>query len=529
MRRLTFEDQRFILEDGNFGDITKLFDYRNAGDEWTPINPDDYSTKEIKAAARFRHLADDKASKILNRILVHFYEVPASLQLPFLDQHQIDGIKWILSRSRSYLAHAPGAGKTAQAIIASLLTEWPGQTLFIVPPGLTINWEREISFWYDRFQQTPRASISDWPSIAIVPESALASCMGWNADFIICPDSMLTKDWVLSNLKKRRFKFVAVDEASRFKESESARTIALFGGETKNFKSPGLIYDAKHVVLMDGSPMPNRAMELWAPTYAMAPETIDFMSQQDFGFKYCGAKINDWGRWEFKYTTNEAELKERLQKSFMHVVTEEQLEHPERLRSLLYMDQDPLTPEMKEWERSNLNDFSLGDDGEDQSRGELAAHRQLLGIRKVPWIAKYVKERLERKNESILLFTWHRDVALSLTKELVAFKPGLVIGGTSAEAREDWFQKFQSGETKILIGNIRAMGVGHNLQRADRVIFGEFSWTDEYNKQCEKRASRKGSTKSFVRCEYVIAPRTLDERVLGAVFTKQQKTKRVIG
>ncbi len=105
----------------------------------------------------------------------------------------------------------------------------------------------------------------------------------------------------------------------------------------------------------------------------------------------------------------------------------------------------------------------------------------------------------------------------------------MVIGGTSATEREKIFANFQAGTRKLIIGNIQAMGRGHNLQRADRVIFGEFSWTDELNKQCEKRASRRGSEKDFVRCEYIVCPGSIDEKVLSSVFTKEKRVKRVIG
>jgi SNF2 family DNA or RNA helicase len=73
------------------------------------------------------------------------------------------------------------------------------------------------------------------------------------------------------------------------------------------------------------------------------------------------------------------------------------------------------------------------------------------------------------------------------------------------------------------------MGRGHNLQRADRVIFGEFSWTDELNKQAEKRASRRGNERAFVRCEYVVAPGSIDEKVVQALFTKEKRVREIIG
>ena len=70
---------------------------------------------------------------------------------------------------------------------------------------------------------------------------------------------------------------------------------------------------------------------------------------------------------------------------------------------------------------------------------------------------------------------------------------------------------------------------GYNLQRADRCIFAEWSWSNETNLQAEKRASRKGSTKEFVRCEYLVCPGSMDEVQLGSCFTKEKRVKRVIG
>lgn len=500
-------------------------------DHWR-LNVDGHRvTTSVPAAARFRPDADDIAEKVFNRVFVKTYLAPPrALPVSFLnefalDPHQVDGVNWILTRSRSYLAHAPGAGKTLQAIVAAYKTPGRGHALVIVPPSLTANWVREI----ERFGATldPGA----WPTVAVIPESKHQESAGWRADWIVCPDSMLAKPWVLKNLIPIRKRIVIVDEASRFKEPTSQRTIALFGGILKgNVRSPGLVQDARHAVLMDGSPMPNRPMELWAPTYAMAPEVIEFMGEQDFGFRYCGAALNDWGQWEFRHASNEFELKARLQKSFMHVVGEERLNHPERRRSILTMSEDPRSPEYKTWERKFLNTADFSQLTESKSQGELATRRRELGESKIPWIARYVRERMESKDESILLFAWHREVCQRLYRELMDLRPALIIGGTAPYSREIWFNSFQKGSCKLIIGNIASMGRGHNLQRADRIVFGEFSWTDELNKQCEKRASRRGRDQaSFVRCDYVVAPNSMDEVVLRSVFGKARTVERVIG
>lgn len=523
MTTLTFKFGKFVLT-GNSVEpeaLHELWEYTGAR-KWV--------TTDLKAAAQFKRHADERAVKIFNRAFVKRYPRPTEPLPLFLDPHQVQGVEWVLTRSRSYLAHAPGAGKTAQAIVSALRADGKGQAVFIVPPSLTVNWAREIEKFWDMTKAAGEIATA-WPSIAVVPESTRQEFTGWNAEFLIVPDSMLTREWVLDHLVKIEKRLIAIDEASRFKEAESQRTIALFGGTLKDGrKSPGLIQDARHAVLLDGSPMPNRPMELWAPTFAMSPESIDFMSQNDFGFRYCGAKINSFGRWEFKHSSHENELRTKLQKDFMHVVSEDELKHPERKRSLLIMSDDVRSAKHRSWEQKHLSKIRLDTIDENASQGDIAKYRAELGNRKAPWVADYVSERIDTKGESILLFCWHRDVAFKLEELLRKYNPGLVMGGTPESTRETLFDRFQLGTLKLIIGNIAAMGRGHNLQRADRVIFGEFSWTDETNLQCEKRASRRGRSQDLpVRCDYIVCPNSMDEMILNAVFKKAQRVKRIIG
>lgn len=477
----------------------------------------------FKNVAKYREYADERAEKVLNRMFVKTFARPPQALPLFLDEHQREGIIWALTRSRSYLAHAPGAGKTCEAVVASIFAEGVGQTVFIVPPSLTKNWEREIAKFHFKTTGIWSAQIS------VLPKSAKQKDMDWNADYLVVADSMLTKPWVLTQLLKRKIRFLAVDEASRFKESTSMRTIALFGGKLgPERRTPGIIHGAKYAVLLDGSPMPNRPVELWAPTYAMCPESIDFMEYTDFGLRYGGPRMNDFGQWEFRGSSHEDELREKLQEKFMHVVPESALNHPERLRSILLMSEDVRSAEVKRWEKKVLARINLNDIDESLSRGELAVTRSALGEEKVEWIAQYVRERLY-KNDAILLFAWHRNVVDRLAEALSDFFPVVVKGGTSEAEREDGFKAFQSGATDLIIGNISAMGRGHNLQRATRVVFGEYSWTDEMNKQCEKRTSRRGNESENVRCDYIVCPDSMDEVILQSVFRKAASVRRVIG
>lgn len=529
-KSLSYRQGKFVFTNTDARPNQRIPDKAGPG-IWEILGQGVWQTAELRAVVGFRRYADKTCQRLFERIFVKRYALP-SVPLPdFLDPHQVEGVKWVLSKSRSYLAHAPGAGKTLQAITAALYSKGEGQVVFIVPPTLTLNWAKEIMSWASRV-----APSLTFPQIAIVPESERQDRLAWRSDFLICPDTMLTKPWVLNALLKMKKRFIGIDEASRFKEPTSQRTIALFGGELKDgtFVSGGIIDKCPYVVLLDGSPMPNRAMELWAPTYAMFPEAIDFMDYQEFGFRYCGAKMNNWGTWEFKHSARLPELKMRLQREFMHVVKEEELNHPERLRSIVWMNEDVRSVEHSSWEESNeqLIKYVLTDEkrGEEMSQGDFAKFRKDLGLRKVPFIVKYTKEKLE-SGESVLLFAWHREVIERLAEGLKAYMEFAVpiMGGTPQGDREISFQNFQSGKAKLQILNLVSGGRGHNLPRAQRAIFGEWSWADETNKQCEKRGSRKGSILDVFKSDYIACPNSMDGIVLQANFTKAKNVKKVIG
>lgn len=504
---LTYKNQQFFVDRGK---------------KFTP------ELVPFTVAARLKKYADPAALVALEKHLTTRYALPANPLPRFLDPHQVEGIQWALTRKNAYLAHAPGAGKTLQAITTSIYAGGKGPTLFIVPPTLTANWAREIYQWIERLTHAP-ALTRAWPAITIVPETKHRESIEWRAQFIICPDSMLTKPWVLSSLLSLRYKLIAVDEASRFKEVTAERSRAFYGGKLNDGRiSTGFMDKARHILFLDGSPMPNRPMELWAPCYHLAPESIDYRDQNEFGHRYCAPRFNEVGHWEFKGASFEDELKAKIQKSFMHVVPESGLRHPERLRSLIVMTKDARSAAHRKWEQKHLGTFKFSDVSESDSQGELAKFRRELGLRKVKWIASYTKERLD-KGDSILLFAWHREVIQKLADELKAHLPGVVLGGTSSETREKAFRLFQKDEIKLIIGNISSMGRGHNLQRASRIIFGEYSWTDETNKQAEKRASRKGSTRENVKCDYIVSPNSIDEMVLRSLFTKEKNVRKIIG
>lgn len=490
-------------------------------DRWTRLPNGGWETSDLRAAVHFHRYADPSAKVILKRILLRYYTQPSALpEEELLDQHQRDGVRWILTRSRSYLAHAPGAGKTIQAIVAAKFMSC--RTLILCPPFLVENWRREIAAW----GHPHRARVH------VVRTQALPENVESHA-WIICPDSIISYSKVLRAVLALRCEFFIADEASRFKDPRALRTRAVFGGRVLNgFTSPGLIGHTTHAVLLDGSPMPNRPMELWAPLYAMAPEVIDFMGETEFGFRYGGPRMNDQGQWEFRGASRLPELHEKITERFMHVVNEDELSHPERRRRILFVTEDVRTPRMRNWEEQNMVFIQKKSIGEPQPPkvDGLSAHLHELGMQKAAQAAAYALSRIQQ-GETVLIFFWHRDVGMAILEALSAqhgVELGYVDGLTAMAQREQVFERFQAGWSQVIIGNIAVMGRGINLQRADRIIFAEYAWSDETNKQAEKRASRRGNNKLVVPCDYLCAPGSLDELVLRTLFRKQKLVEKVI-
>lgn len=518
--QLTFSDNHFVVS-GIFRNEHVNGWVQSATDKFS------FSTRNIKAALRFRDLADAKAENIFRKLMLRTHAPPS--ERPFapkgyeLMPFQAElGVPHILTRSRSYLAHEPGLGKSAQFITAASMK--PGRTLIICPSFLKTTWAREITKW----------SHKDFPSIQIVPETANRFLMDWRVDFVICSDSMLLKEWVRDALYAQRFRHVGIDEAHRFKTPNSSRTVALFGGQNKTIKSKGLIYRAEHVSFLSGTPMLNRPIELWPILFGAAPELIDFMSYEEFGFEYCGATQVERGRWLFLGSRNEDELKKRIMGGFMQRITKRQVlpELPAKIREAIIIDEDPRKKEVVAMDKSLLERLKIHGDKEVEmltELGDYARVRHANGVSKIPWVVKYISSILSSDpDESVILYAHHRDVVAQLSAELSLFKPCIINGGVKEVERTKIQDLFQSGVCRLIIGNIDAMNLGLTLTRATRVAFAEYAWTPEANKQAEDRANRIGS-KWSVFCQYLVLPNSIDEKILSLLLEKEKRIAKVIG
>lgn len=521
--KLLFSDNRFVIQD-----VQGLHPAKVPGLEWAAIDNTTFTTRSVQAAAQFRQHAEGKAKKIFEKLMLRTMVVPSggSLSpkgLELMPFQRLKGVPHILKSNRSYLAHQPGLGKTAQAIAA--VNAKPGRALVIAPSFLRTTWAREITKWSTR----------DFPSITQIPAATSAAQINWAADFVICSDSMLMKDWVVEKLREQNFRFIFIDEGHRFKTPDAQRTLALFGGRLGYKHFPGLIYSAEHVCVLSGTPMLNRPIELWPVLFAMAPELIDFMPYNDFGFRYGGARQDERGRWIFPGSSREAELRDRIMGRFMQRITKRDVldQLPDKIREVLVVDGSQVyrKPEVAKLDQELMRRFESGGYEKPRHLGEYAEVRHANGLAKVGWAAEFVSSILrEDDTEQVIVFAHHRDVVAKLARhKLVApYYPMVINGGVDVKIRTLIEDTFQRGMKRLIIGNIDAMNLGLTLTKATRVVFVEYAWTPALNEQAEDRAHRIGQHDS-VLCQYLVLPGSIDEMILNSILTKEKRIGRVIG
>ena len=121
--------------------------------------------------------------------------------------------------------------------------------------------------------------------------------------------------------------------------------------------------------------------------------------------------------------------------------------------------------------------------------------------------------------ESVVVFCHHKVIHKLLHESLQEFSPVSIIGGQTDTFRQSEIDKFQKGESKLMIAGIRAGNVGINLTRAKYVIFAELDWSPAIHRQAEDRLHRIGQ-KNTVFAYYLIGKGTLDDHVANILVDK---------
>lgn len=430
------------------------------------------------------------------------------------------GVDFLITRKESLLADEMGLGKTAQAIKACEILK-AKEVLIICPASVKINWSREINKWYD----SPytyfiiNSSKSD-----IFPFRIFISTIKSDkkpTTFYIVNYDLIIKDIVFKNLKNIKFDVLICDEAHYLKNMESKRTKKILG-------KGGLVHNATYKMMLTGTPILNRPIELYPMLKVLASELIyPYNNYFKFALRYCGAYYDNLGYFNDKGASNIPELKEKLDLFMLRRLKKDVAK--ELPAKTLQKIELLITPAIQAVINEE-NNMSITDkeDYIDNPLGRFSSLRRKTALAKLPQCIEFIKDVLENK-EKIVIFAYHREVIDTLTKELNPYGVVRLIGGMTAEAKQKAIDMYIHTDFRIFIGQIQAAGQGiDGLQGAtDYALFVESSWVPGEINQAVDRLHRMGQ-KNPVLAQFLVAEGTIESDMMDTVIKKSKIINQLI-
>jgi len=340
------------------------------------------------------------------------------------------------------IADPMGLGKSCQAILVA--DSLPGRLLVICPASLRVNWARELAKWSEQDLKPAiiRTGADELPAAGpVIISYDLAATPRW-AKWIA------TEAWGLA----------VIDEMHYLKNQEAKRSRMLLGTAAH----PGALDSAAHVLLLSGTPIPNRPHEAWYILKRLAPEVIDNMSEAAFRTRYCVGFQDAYG-WRITGARNQQELGNRLRGSgFMTRRSKESVlpQLPPKRYNLVVFPKDATTAKIIEKEAAfNANEIAAH--GVPVGCSALPELRREMGLAKVEVCASWIADMLDGGADKLLVFAHHSDVVRELTDVLARFAPVVVYGKTSMTQRQAAVDAFQNDPAvRVLIGSPQPAGVG---------------------------------------------------------------------
>jgi len=422
---------------------------------------------------------------------------------------QKEGLDFLLKSSgNALLADEMGLGKTVQTL-SYVSTEKQTFPVLVVAPLVTLNnWEREIEKFLKKKSRNGRIIENESPSITTIRTGKSQNLP--KTDIYIINYELLFKRY--NDLAKLGIKTIVCDEVHNLRSKTTQKY--------KSVKKLAALPSVSYRIGLSGTPIYNRGSEIWPIIDILKPGLLG--SFKEFCEYFC--YVNEKGK-AIVLENKRASLRNELQKHVMlrrkksDVLKE--LKDKVRYKEVIAADTDFYIDELnKIWKQ--LEEEQKGAESEFSKSASynraIQSERQIAGLAKLPHVINFVKNIMEIE-ESVVVFCHHKIIHKLLNESLQEFSPVVIIGGQSDVQRQDQIDKFQKGESKLMIAGIRAGNVGINLTRAKYVIFAELDWSPAIHRQAEDRLHRIGQ-KNTVFAYYLIGSGTLDDHVANILVDK---------
>ncbi|SED97445.1 Superfamily II DNA or RNA helicase, SNF2 family [Streptomyces sp. 2231.1] len=446
---------------------------------------------------------------------------PAGLAATLRD-YQLRGLAWLdLMTSLGLggcLADDMGLGKTITLIALHLQRARSEPTLVICPASLLGNWQREIT----RF--APGVPVRRFHG----PDRSLD---GPGGGFVLTTYGTMRS--AAARLAEQPWGMVVADEAQHVKNPYSATAKAL-----RTIPAPAR-------VALTGTPVENNLSELWALLDWTTPGLLGPL--KSFRARHARAVENG----------EDEEAVQRLARLVRPFLLRRKKSDPGIVPELPPKTETdhpvPLTREQAALYEAVVRESLLAIETADgiARRGLVL---KLLGALKqiCDHPALYLKEdpRADRlaarsgklalldelldtllaEDGSALVFTQYVGMARLITAHLSAraVPVDLLHGGTPVPERERMVDRFQNGETPVLVLSLKAAGTGLNLTRAGHVVHFDRWWNPAVEEQATDRAYRIGQTQP-VQVHRLVTEGTVEDRIAEMLESKRALADAVLG
>jgi SNF2 family DNA or RNA helicase len=422
---------------------------------------------------------------------------------------QKEGLDFLLKSSgNALLADEMGLGKTVQTL-SYVSTEKQTFPVLIVAPLVTLNnWEREIEKFLKKKSRNGRILESESPSVTLI-RTGKSKELPKTDIYIINYELLLKRS---DDLEKVGIHTIVCDEVHNLRSKTTQKYKAV--------KKLAALPSVHYRIGLSGTPIYNRGSEIWPIIDILKPGLLG--SFKEFCEYFC--YVNDKGK-AIVLENKRASLRNELQKHVMlrrkKADVLKELKDKVRYKEVIASDTEFYLEELdKIWQKLEAEQKEAQTEFSKSASYHRAiqSERQIAGVAKLPHVINFVKNIMEIE-ESVVVFCHHKVIHKLLHESLQEFAPVSIIGGQSDTLRQDQIDKFQKGESKLMIAGIRAGNVGINLTRAKYVIFAELDWSPAIHRQAEDRLHRIGQ-KNTVFAYYLIGNGTLDDHVASILVDK---------
>lgn len=488
-----------------------------------------YFTREPYAALDLWDVADAGARQPLTKLQTVFtnsyetqhrgfhYPCPSDREfMPLQDA----AIAYALEHPHVVIGDEVGVGKTPTAI--GIANEMQAKRVLVVcPANVRIQWAREVRGW------STIKNIRANPHWAYTIQKSKDTVSPW-APYTIISYDLIRNDEVFRRLMEMRFDLLVADEIHYCKEVSAQRSVRLFG-DLKGDR-PGLASRCAKVLGLTGTFLPNRPKEAYLTGRHLCWDAFDWISQDAFEHRFnpsCRRTTEEGKTFRIEKRGRLPELRARMRCNFLVRRTKRD---PEVLRQLAVslpayelIRVEPNGAIREALKAESLLDIDLSklEELDFSERGHIATVRRQMGIAKVPRIIQHAQMLRAGGMDKLVIFAYHREVIHALARGLNT--SAVIIGGMGPVAKQAVVDRFIADHRcHILVGQMQAAGTGTDgLQKVcNWMLLPEPSWSPGDNEQIAGRiGARRGQTRD-VTIQILVAPGSLDERILGAALEK---------